>query len=648
MKKIIKYSAIWILLIGIISCEQPMDPVIESVQETNSILQNKIWILEDYQVLTKSADIPPPILLNANDSLIEAGNYNLADMLNSTDNIPIYKFEFTDDNTFLVDSANTGDFVDNGGTYFVFNGTQIRIKPDGIKKEIYNYSFDADNNTMTFTLTNEAASRNIDKVIQKFENYVVYETPNKIGDALGNVLTSAPVQKKIHDYLVDAIAGKISDLTDFDPETAAESLATDIMEHIESVDWQTVLSDAINTELQKIISFDPDTLAPEIAGKISEAIESEFTIDNVYNIVLPYMTQLADQDPETIAGNIAYNISNALENVFSQSNLEKIIKPIWEQFTDLTDDQVNEIASDITSLVETNWINETTLENLFISFTEQIDATSVRDLSTLAQTMTDNLEITIDNLNTKSSGLNLSPDYSIIQSGIHTILIAAKPIISSQGPDIVAQEIADLILNNFLTTETIENAFATAIHDLQDVDSDTAASTISGWIVTLEEKVSPALIEALTNKLNPILANLDPDYAAFQIAQKVNQFVDDYFNEDSLEAKILPLLQKITSVNTNAIANIIAKAIVNSPIIQDGITEENISELLYPLLEDIHNIDPENIAEQIVDTLQGKLSTVITPERISEMISFILYRKAYNNFKIVNNFHEATIVIRYE
>lgn len=633
------------------ACEQPKDPVIESVLETKSILTNTTWKLQNYHVSVANNDIPPPILINSNDELIESGNYDLDDILPSGISNPAYFMKFTDDNRILIDSLNTGVFVDIGSTFFIWNDQHIRLAPAGLEKLSYSYYYNSDDKTMSFTVTNEEASRAIDGFTDKFTKYVVNETPNTIGDAIaGIVFNSTALQNSINDFVVQAIAGKLDKLTDFDPEQAADSLAGMLMESLSSVDWQVVLSEAINEELQKFTSFDADALAAVISEEIAEDIQSAFTIDHIYNMLLPYMEGLATQDPETMADNIATLVVQGLFNVFDQENLQKIITPVWEQFTELNSDQVGEIADKFTNVVEDNWINTDVLTEVFLPFTNKISETPISQMGTLAQQMTESLKEAVNALNARFSDLNMAPDYEHIQSVIKGVLVAAKPLISINGPEEVASNIAQLIIDDFLNTENITGAFVSAINYFQAIDSQIAASTIAEWLVGLEGKVEPELIEWLSDKLSPMLQGFDPDYTAFKIAQKVNAFVDEHFTVENIQSKVLPLLQKVTNANTEALANLIASKIIDSDLVKEGITQENIAQILLPVLQGISTIDTTKVSQIIVDALVNSnvFKTLFTQERISKIIAFLLYKEAYNNFKIANNFREATITISHE
>ena len=66
-----------VMLLLIISCEQPLDGVMKAVNNTNDILKNNVWHLERFEVQVKNPDIPPPLFFDSSDSLIRKGMYGL-------------------------------------------------------------------------------------------------------------------------------------------------------------------------------------------------------------------------------------------------------------------------------------------------------------------------------------------------------------------------------------------------------------------------------------------------------------------------------------------------------------------------------------------------------------------------------------------
>jgi hypothetical protein len=645
-----KTTNLWIvlLLLAVFGCKQPLDPVIESVLETNSILQDKDWILTDYTVTVKNPDIPPPMLININDSMIEAGNYHLGDMMPGDSTFPIYIMEFTADNMILADSS--GVFVNLGGEYFVFNGINIRLKPHGVEKLIYDYYYDPENRTMSFTLTEEQASKAIDNATDNLIKDIINERPEKIGEAISNILHNSPrIQNAIKKMIKHGIAGKLPKIFDYNLEHTADTMSVRIRSHaLDSINWKHILKDAIKHELDKIHNLNSLALAPLMTAQVASEIGSELAIEPIYNAVLPYMDGLGQQEPSIMADLIATLIVHILGDIFSEENLEKIIEPIWEEFTQLSDDQIDTIAAKLTEITQDHWLNVDTLTGVFLPYTELIDETPISGLDALAQQATDSLEVFVDKLNDHFPGLGLNPDYDNIESEIHAILLAAKPIIGTVGPEKVAQDIAQLLVDDFLTTQNIQNAFVSALDFLQTIDPGTAAATIAQWLVNIEEKIGPELTAWLAEKLSPILDNMNHHLTSYKIAQQVHEFTSSHFNQESLRDMILPVLNHVRKINSEALAKHIARAIIEKKLAKEGVSVEVLAQVIRPELND--DGSGNSIAKKIMQAMadNNMLRSGSSPDLIAKIISLLLYKEAWDNFKIANNFQEATIIIYHE
>ncbi len=73
------YVFIFSVLLAIgTSCEEPVDPIIEAVDEAGALLQRHVWNLEDLTIKVRNEDVPPPILFSFGDSLIRPFKYDKA------------------------------------------------------------------------------------------------------------------------------------------------------------------------------------------------------------------------------------------------------------------------------------------------------------------------------------------------------------------------------------------------------------------------------------------------------------------------------------------------------------------------------------------------------------------------------------------
>ena len=645
MRRFSNYFLVAIVLITA-SCTQPMDPVVESVIETKSILQSNTWILTDYTIKLKNPDIPPPMLINDGDSSIEAGNYHLPNSLPTGSNFPQFIMQFSTDNKILVDSAYTNNFVGLGGKYFVFNQTDIKLKPSKVEKLIYKYFYSPDDKTMTFSLTAEQASDAIQKANQRLIDDAVNGRPDKIGDGIANALHNNPkIKAAIKKWLEHGLAGKLPGIFDNQIEHNTQQTSELLRAHLlDSINWKNVLKEAIQHELHKIHMKDSAVLAPLVVGEIADQIGEEFGIDPVYDIIFPYMATRENGNPESEAEKIATLIVKLLGDIFSEQNLEKIIEPIWKKFTELDSALIDTIAVQLTMIVQDNWLNVDTLSQVFLPITQKIDATPFSKLNELAQEATDSLEVFVDKLNNRFPNLGLDPDYNSIESTIDAILKAAKPVIGIQGPQKVADEIAQVLIDEVFTTKNIENAFVAALDYLQTIDPETAAEAIAKWLVSLENKIGPELIAWLTEKLGPIL---DGD-AAYKIGNKVHDFSIANMGFGTIKDLVLPEFEKTLAVNGKALAKHIAEALINKKLAKEGVDAEELGDVIFEALHDDGSGSSlgDRIKQAMADhdlTGGGEI-----PDIIGKIISFILYAEAWEAFKIANNFEEATIVIQHE
>ena len=104
--------------------------------------------------------------------------------------------------------------------------------------------------TMIFNAGEGNAELIIDAYNRLITRLVVNEAPNKIGDAVALLLfENEKVQEALNNFMVDLIAGKLSFVNEIEPEALADSIATAVIDGLESIDWQTVLSDALEEAL---------------------------------------------------------------------------------------------------------------------------------------------------------------------------------------------------------------------------------------------------------------------------------------------------------------------------------------------------------------------------------------------------------------
>ncbi|NVJ85769.1 MAG: hypothetical protein HWE15_05645 [Algoriphagus sp.] len=638
----------WLLFLG--SCEQPLDPIIQSVTSTNTLLQSYSWQLEEFTILVDDEDIPPPILFSLTDSLMRVGRYDLDDMIFDASDMRDYTVLFTDSRDLITSEGPIDVLGDSVARYFVFNERSIRIISNELSLN-YRYLYDDNQRKLSLTLTSEQAGNLIQKTNQKLIDAISNKSPDKLGDLVAKILfNNESIQRLINDLVVSALAGKLEFVNDFDPKESADILSKRIVEELKSIDWEGKLTELIRQELEKITNIDPDVVAGEIASEITAIINQLLSTDKIYDLVLPFLDDLAT-DPDGSANKISTLVVDLLLGVFNEENLQPIIASAWQKFTELDDKQVEVVADTLTSIVEKVWINEENITQLILPITQKIDETSLLQMGKLAAEAVNSIEALVGKINTTFPDLNLEPDYESMEGQIRAIFIAAKPVIGLVGgPEKAAQQVAALIKTQFLSTDTLTQVFTSAINALQNLDPQLVGEKIAAWLTNLAEIISPDIIEYLSDLLSPILDNLDPEFTAFKIAQALNGFIKENVTQENIKTLILPAIEFVSNINAELVARYIAQTILSLDIIEDNINEETIAAILLPVLESISEINPEQLSQAIVNALvnSGIFEDVITEDRLSAIIALVLYNNLWNDVKVANNFKEVTITLRHE
>ena len=639
-----------VMLLLIISCEQPLDGVMQAVNNTNDILKNNVWHLERFEVQVKNPDIPPPLFFDSSDSLIRKGMYGLDEMVLDASEMRKYEVNFTEERQVLTRFGQIDILGDSVGKYFVFNDRTIRIT--GSEGSLnYNYIYDQKAGTIFLTVDSEKAERLIRKINEKLIKNVANRTPNKIGDAIAGLLfNNEALQRLINNVLVSAISGQLEFINDFDPDQAADLLSREIIEALKSIDWEGKLTELLKGELEKITGIDPEAVSEAIAVEVAQFVNDQITVEGVYKLILPYMEDIST-NPDGVSESVSTLIINLFFKVFNQDVLQDILADVWVKFTMIEEEKVAAIADTLTYLVEDIWINQENISNLILPFTQKIEETSILKMGELAAQTTDSLKVLIGAINETFPDLNLAPDYESLQSTLKTAFIAAKPVIGAVGgAEKAASEIGGLIISQFLNSDNISGTFVAAIQYLQSIDPEQAGSTIAGWLVNLKDAASDALIAYLSDLLSPILDNMNPELTAFKIAMALNDFVEQNVTAASIKSLILPLLEAIANTNAEAVAIYLAQQILGLDVIKDNVNEETIKAVLLPVLQAVQESNVDQLAQTLINAIvdSGIFEEVITEGRVSAIISLLIYYSAWENVKIVNNFEEAIITLRHD
>ncbi|HBH48021.1 MAG TPA: hypothetical protein DDX98_05245 [Bacteroidales bacterium] len=638
-----------ITLVVLFTCEVPEDSVIKAVDDTNEILTTNTWNLKQFKIEVRNEDIPPPLLFNATNAILNAGIYDLDDTVLDASDMREYEVEFKDDRTIITRNGQIDLLLEEQiGTYFVFNERTIRITSE--QSLNYNYIYDNDTKELSLIATSETAERVIRKINEKLLDQVANQTPNQIGDLIAGLLfNNEALQTLINDVVVDAISGQLEFINDFDPDQLAALLAADIREALEQVDWQQELTILILNQLEGITNIDIQAVSEAIATAVVEGINEQLSEEQINNLILPYIEQIATNSDQ-VSEAIATLVVDLFFDVFNEDNIQPILVNAWTQFTELDEAQIAEIAGVLTTVIEDLFVNEESISNLILPFTELIDDTSILQMGALATQTTDAIEDLVNTLNAEFPDLNLEPDYVSMQNTIRLAYIAIKPVIAITGPDQAADDVANLIISQFLNTQNLNNTFIAALQFLQTINPETAGTTLTQWLLSLEGDISQVLYEQIRDLLSPILDNLDPEATALSIAIALNNFISDNVTPEAIQNLITPLLEEIILNNAEVVASYLAELIVNLDIIKENVTEEAIAQAILPILQSIQDTNVEEVVQNLINAIvdAGVFEDVITEERVSAIISFLIYKSSWDNVLIANNFEEISIILSHD
>ncbi|OHX66705.1 hypothetical protein [Flammeovirga pacifica] len=644
-----KYPALLLTLLAIlIGCEQPIDPVIDQVSSIESTLHAHKWYLNNFQIETKNDDVPPPVLWNTSQFKTAQGNYDSNDM--PFDVIDNSTHEFTPKREILKASEFNNFISEEIGNYFIINDRTIRISNDAIKLN-YKYNYNPELQHFTLTVNENDASKLIEKANNKLVKYAANRTPEKIGGLITTLLYhNKTIQGIINDAIANWLSGKAEFIDTLSPEETAQYLSEELFKYLESLQIDQKISEIVKQELDKILDFDADKVSQNISIKIANLVEQQLSTDQLYQLLLPYTEQIATS-PEESAQVISNGILQLIGNILSEENINALVENAWNSFGEIQEEDIQSIAHSFTQVIEDNWVNEENIYSILLPFVQKIEDTSILNMGSLANEATEAIKGVVDRVNDIFKEVNLNPDYDKISSTLKTSFIAAKPIISlNGGAEKTTSQISTLIKNEFLSEQFIQSTIVSGIKGLQNIPAETVAPKVTALITTIGQYVAPEVQEFIASKLTLLLMDVDAGYLSFKIAKTLNSTLTQLLSEENVYSILFPLMVEINSINTKKIGDFIAAKVMDLDIIQENINHENISQLIANVLTNAQNIGSENIVQGIIDAVinTGIFESTITEDRVTLVISLILYNSAYQDVKVANNFSSVSIVLEHQ
>ncbi|PWJ44571.1 hypothetical protein [Sediminitomix flava] len=284
-------------------------------------------------------------------------------------------------------------------------------------------------------------------------------------------------------------------------------------------------------------SFDIEHISEQIAVRVIQKVDNTIDEDSLTQKLLPLMERIDDFPSDTLADKTTEVILNTIDS----TKLYNQLYPLWIKFQELDSNQLLQVTVPVVSFIEEKWINEENFTKVFLPITQKIDETPLRNMSDLAKEATAKITVIVNQVNTTFPSLGLAPNYEQIESIINASLVTAKPVISSKGAEVVANELAVIVINQFFSHEQLTQTFYTILETLQQKDGNTFIGFIANWVdINLDHFESE-----ISTLLSALIEAIDPNASAEKIASSIINLIDDKLTEELVYQIVYDFLSEI-------------------------------------------------------------------------------------------------------
>lgn len=598
----------------------------DKIMAIENLLRDNRWGFNDLSVAIQFETEAVPLLANVADEngMVQPGIYDSYAIFGNNKRQLDYSYEFLRDDI-LVDTTNQDNFFRIGG-YYVLNTEQIRIRLDSVNAIVFNYTNQEENNKFAFATSSIYKENFIASVNQRIIDALLSEKPDDLANRVVDfLLNNENLRKAIDRFLYDLLHGKIEEITQ-SPEELAERLTRLIVEKMKEIDWEEVLYDRILEFLQNLQAEDPEDTASELARRMADKIEASLSLSDIYDTLLPIMQNTENEVLPVLSSRIAAAVYEKIASELSEENIYNRVYPIWEDFTGADSIQVSEAADTLAAIGSARFFDADTLTGKLTPFVQSIADTPTRNLTQLAQEIIDStLMPIVDQLNETFPGLELDPNWTSIKPVITGVLTGIKAKLGTSTVEELSAELADAIIS--IMEVVLREGFEAAIYNLQEIPADLAGSVIASWLTNLVEMVEQPVIDFIEGKLNEIFKKFEAEKAAQELSVLIHDKILEVFNEERLYNLFLPLLEAIQEADIEEIARAISRWIVDTGLLPDDLTEEDLVAVLALLLEDlIAQIDPDEATQNLLDFLRDSdLVKNIDGKILKEVLTIKIY-----------------------
>jgi hypothetical protein len=651
MKKAILLLALFIMLFQS-SCKKDIDLLshdlarIQKVKDTEELLREKPWSFDDLVITVKNEMRAIPLLANVADDngMVQPGEYNSIEIFGNDYRQKFYHYKFS---IKQINRDTVGYGVYNPIAYYsVQSGTKIRINPDSTGILTYDYKYDENEGVFTMTsdqLTNGHINRAVNKMIAEA---IRSGKPDDISNAfVDKILGNDQVQAAIQQTLYDLIHNKLEGVTE-NPEKISEVLAYAVMQKLKEVDWESLVYEKVLALLNELKIENPDQAAQILAQKIAMRIETGVSQSDIYDTILPILQKFENEILPTLVPVLSEAIYGFIANNFSGEEIYNKIYPIWTEFAQADSSAIVELGDTLGTVLTDHFFDAESLATSLEPFIQTLRTTPTVQIPALAQDIIDEVLIPlVDSLNATFPGLELEPDWNAIKPVLTSALTAIKSSIGSQTNEEAAAALAESIIG--IMDTVISKGVETAIFYLQDIPAEQAAQVIAAWVYNLVLVAEPEIVAFLEEKLNEVVELFNAEEIAEAISIQIHDKITEVFSYENIYNLIYPIIEQLSEINFEAVAQVITDWLIDLDLVGDNITEEQVLAALTDIISElIGSINVDEASQKLVDLiLQSGFVQDIDGEILKQLIELKTYELLIYLGKEINAIEKVEISI---
>lgn len=613
-------------LLAVVLSSACSDPPTVTVDPPGAFLLDHVWSYEQTVTITNDGETLP---LSTDRQALERLRYPDGDPPPTGDALTGTAVLFTGTRDVIARPPGFDDYEDFGTRYGVVDDALLRAR---VRESVwfgYEYAYDAVDGSLALSPESPAFDSAIQLLNDVTQRILTSGALDSVAKRISDALFEDPrVAQAIEDRLYLGIRGYLDTVPSREPQAVADAVAAVVVARLQESDVAGAVEEAIATRVERLTDLDPDATASEMAARIAERIAATLSSVRIASAVLPALQRLDEAPAAEVAATVAQGVYDAVRSVLSEERIVDYVETAWRELADAPTEDVSGVARVAARVIVEQWLNAETFSAAILPIAENIDATPVAGMAALADQVEAQLRISVDAVISRLPGLELTPNWGAIHAAVTAAFVAAKPANATRGAQAVADEVGQLLTDDYLSQARIQGAVESTLLALQDVPAETAASTIGGWLSGLVDHAGDSVVDDLSGRLETLLGELDAKQAAEEIGALAHRHVTQALSEDALYAATLPVVERATQIDPEAGAEWLARLLVDFDVLPSDAVEEAIPSALLPLVEELLPVDRDVLAEELIAGIVGSnvLQGVISPERVETVLRFVLYR----------------------